>query len=118
MLLTFSFTPCVIARVSKLKDFISKHGLTTTAQATGVSAQRLSNWLERGVPVEHCSLVERATAGEVRRWDLRPNDWHRIWPELQGSDGAPDVAHSVPDAAWPHPSGRPLIDVAAAAVQE
>ena len=25
-------------------------------------------------------------------WDLRPNDWHRIWPELIGADGAPEVA--------------------------
>lgn len=24
-------------------------------------------------------------------WDLRPDDWHRIWPELIGADGAPPV---------------------------
>lgn len=27
----------------------------------------------------------------VRRWDLRPDDWHRIWPELIGAEGAPGV---------------------------
>ena len=26
--------------------------------------------------------IERATHGAVTRRDLRPNDWHLIWPEL------------------------------------
>lgn len=26
--------------------------------------------------------VERESAGAVTRRDLRPDDWHRIWPEL------------------------------------
>jgi len=44
--------------------------------------------------------LEAATDGAVRRWDLRPDDWHRIWPELIGADGAPDVpAEAVHDAA-------------------
>ena len=29
-----------------------------------------------------CVAIERATSGEVTRQDLRPNDWHLIWPEL------------------------------------
>lgn len=45
----------------------------------------------RGVPAERCAAIERATGGAVRRWDLRPADWHLIWPELAGTDGAPDV---------------------------
>jgi len=36
-----------------------------------------------------CAEVERVMAGAVRRWDLRPDDWHLIWPELIGMDGAP-----------------------------
>ena len=28
---------------------------------------------------------------EARLQDLRPDDWREIWPELIGSDGAPDV---------------------------
>ena len=35
--------------------------------------------------------LEQFTAGAVRRWDLRPNDWSKIWPELIGIDGAPPV---------------------------
>lgn len=40
---------------------------------------------------ESCVALERATDGEVRRWDLRPDDWHAIWPELIGIKGAPAV---------------------------
>lgn len=49
-------------------------------------------WLARGVvPVEHCTAIEAAVNGAVRRWDLRPDDWYRIWPELIGAEGAPGV---------------------------
>jgi len=41
--------------------------------------------------------LERVTRKAVCRWDLRPDDWHRIWPELVGTEGAPAVpaAHEV-----------------------
>jgi len=29
-----------------------------------------------------CVEIEKATAGQVTRRDLRPDDWDRIWPEL------------------------------------
>lgn len=45
----------------------------------------------RQVPIEHCAEIDRLTGGVVRRWDLRPRDWHRIWPELIGQAGAPGV---------------------------
>lgn len=35
--------------------------------------------------------IERESAGAVRRWDLRPNDWDRHWPELIGAPGAPSL---------------------------
>jgi DNA-binding transcriptional regulator YdaS (Cro superfamily) len=45
--------------------------------------------------------IEQATTRAVRRWDLRPDDWHRIWPELIGAEGAPavPVPEEVRDAA-------------------
>ena len=36
------------------------------------------------MPIERCAAIERATAGAVTRRDLRPHDWHLIWPELIG----------------------------------
>lgn len=35
--------------------------------------------------------IEQATDRLVPRWDSRPKDWHEIWPELIGSEGAPAV---------------------------
>ena len=72
------------------------------ATALGLSGSLVTQWA-RGKPVsaERCVPVERATAGAVRRWDLRPDDWHRIWPELIGAEGAPGVpalATEVSDA--------------------
>ncbi len=58
----------------------------------GVKRQNVEHWIKSGrVPSEHCAAVEAASGGQVRRWHLRPDDWHRIWPELIGADGAPAV---------------------------
>lgn len=32
--------------------------------------------------IKLCSKIEQATNGQVTRRDLRPDDWHEIWPEL------------------------------------
>lgn len=45
----------------------------------------------RPAPPAVVPALEEACEHEVRRWDLRPDDWHRIWPELIGTDGAPAV---------------------------
>ena len=36
-------------------------------------------------------IEDACRVGAVRRWDLRPDDWHRIWPELIGTEGAPPL---------------------------
>lgn len=38
------------------------------------------------------ALLELHTGGAVMRWDMRPDDWHVIWRELIGWDGAPIVS--------------------------
>ena len=55
-------------------------GITVAASLLAITPQRLSNWIERGVPTEHCARVE-SVLGVARR-DLRPDDWQAIWPEL------------------------------------
>lgn len=37
--------------------------------------------------------IEQDTAGAVTRKDLRPNDWHLIWPELAAQPKEGEVAH-------------------------
>lgn len=63
-------------------------GQAALAGAIGVKQQHVWNWLNRPgfVPPEHCAAIERATSGAVTRRDLRPEDWHRIWPELVTPD--------------------------------
>lgn len=48
---------------------------------------------------ENCVAIERVTGGLVSRRDLRPDDWHRIWPELA-------------ESAQPHHAARQLDAVA------
>lgn len=45
----------------------------------------------RPVPPVLAPQIEAETAFAVRRWDLRPTDWYRIWPELRGTEGAPEA---------------------------
>lgn len=74
-------------------------GQLALAQMLGVTAAAVSQWVSglRQTPPDRCPAIERATDGRVNCEALRPDvRWVR-----------------VPDAQWPHPQGRPLIDVAA-----
>ena len=43
---------------------------------------------KRPVPAAYCSAIEVATGGEVTRQELRPKDFHLIWPEIGVVGGA------------------------------
>jgi DNA-binding transcriptional regulator YdaS (Cro superfamily) len=76
------------------------------ARSLGVHPVMVSQWASglKEVPAERCTAIEQATASKVRRWDLRPDDWHRIWPELIDADGAPEVPPAPVPPAQPEPS--------------
>ena len=74
--------------MDELKIFVATHGLTKVARQIGISPQLLDNWLDRGVPVLRCADVERVSGGFVSRKKLRPDDWQRIWPELNNQQPA------------------------------
>ena len=59
-------------------------GVGKLAAAIGISQSAVSNWRARGTSPEpvNCVAIEQATNGAVTRRDLRPSDWHLIWPEL------------------------------------
>lgn len=62
-----------------------------------MSVPAAHQWLTglRRVPPDRCPAIERATGGQVTVDELRPDvRWVR-----------------VPDPTWPHPDGRPAIDV-------
>lgn len=78
-----------------LDAYLQEHETANSlAEKLGISPVLVSQWRtgKRDVPIERCVAIERATGGEVNRWDLRPDDWHLIWPELIGSTGAPRAA--------------------------
>jgi DNA-binding transcriptional regulator YdaS (Cro superfamily) len=82
--------------MDQLKQAIDTVGLSRLAADLNVSVQRLSNWQARGVPIDQCPRLERESPARFVCEQLRPDvRWVR-----------------VPDAGWPHPGGRPLIDVA------
>lgn len=71
-------------------------GPSAVARMTGVSVPSVIKWRIRGIPDDRCPSIERATSGSVTVEDLRPDvSWVR-----------------VVDPSWPHPLGRPCIDVA------
>ena len=90
----------------------SMHPIQRAAQLAGsqallatlidVKQPTVSEWArgERPVPIERCVDIERATGGGVTRRDLRPKDWHRIWPELVTDEfPAPDPVAAEAKAA-------------------
>lgn len=59
-------------------------GVSKLADAIGVGQSAISNLVSRnGTPSpENCVAIEQVTKKFVTRKDLRPDDWHLIWPEL------------------------------------
>lgn len=50
------------------------------AAAVGAkSTAAVCNWEHRSIPADMAKTVEGLTGISVR--ELRPNDWHRYWPE-------------------------------------
>ncbi len=71
-------------------------GPTAVARMLGIKVPSVIGWSGR-IPPDRCPNIERATGGRVAVEQMRPDvAWVR-----------------VADPAWPHPEGRPCIDVAA-----
>ena len=66
------------------------------ARMTGVAPPSVVGWRKRGIPPGRRPAIERGC-------------WPAITVEMLGDDVQ---WVRVPDATWPHPSGRPCIDVA------
>jgi len=97
----------------KLDDYFQTYpGALTVAQlraAIGVKGDiQIRQWRHgyagRQPSPGNAYAVEVATNGVVRRWDLRPDDWHLIWRDLVGIEGAPPI----PIASAPAPAREPL----------
>jgi DNA-binding transcriptional regulator YdaS (Cro superfamily) len=78
-------------------------GRAVLADLLKVTAAAVGNWKARGVPIERCPEIERLTGGRVLRQQLRPEDWPRIWPEL---DTASANEERSPDTTTQQPAGQ------------
>lgn len=78
-----------------LDEYLKSPGnLTVTELRIAVNAKsdaQVRQWqhgyADRLPSPANCVAIERATGGAVTRQDLRPQDWHLIWPELSEKEG-------------------------------
>jgi len=90
-----------------LHDYFNSPGSLTVSQLAALigvkNPAQIRQWqhgyADRLPSPENCVSIEQATNGAVKRWDLRPKDWHRIWPEIIGTDGAPEVPQASMETA-------------------
>lgn len=61
------------------------------AARAGVDEQYLYQCLtgRKAMRADQAVRVEAVSERRIRRWELRQHDWHLIWPELIGIEGAP-----------------------------
>lgn len=99
----------------RLHDYLENHpGALTIAQLReriGIKSDiQIRQWrhgyADRQPSPEYATAIEIATGRVVMRWDLRPKDWHRIWPELIGADGAPTIPHTPTDIPTSAPAAE------------
>lgn len=72
--------------------------LAAIAKVTGSFIRQVAAG-KRPMPADKAAAIEAATGRAVRRWEMRPADWHLIWPELIGTEGAPGIPQEARDAA-------------------
>jgi DNA-binding transcriptional regulator YdaS (Cro superfamily) len=88
----------------RLAEYLqTERGLCVRVAArVGIAPAYLSQ-IASGTRTAHPALAREIEAEchavGVRRWDLRPDDWHRIWPELIGADGAPPIPEPAREVA-------------------
>ena len=63
-------------------------GLSKFSKAIGVRPPTVSEWStgKRPVPIKRCVQIEKLTGGVVTRKDLRPNDYHEIWTDIDDKE--------------------------------
>ena len=76
-----------------LSEYLENHTQVALAGKLGVSQGLIHQWVNEKTLVKpsRCVEIERVTHRQVMRWDLRPNDWWQIWPELIAHPDAPSV---------------------------
>lgn len=73
-------------KIMNLSEYFSRNrgSQAEIARKAGIAQAFLSNIAKgkRTMPAAYCLKIESLTGGLVARKDLRPKDYHLIWPEL------------------------------------
>lgn len=91
-------------------------GPSKLAAGLGVTPQAVCFWRDglRRLPFEHGPEIERMAGGVVTRRQLFPDDWQRVWPEMETADDGTNsdpVIQSAPAALNPAPSAQGVVNV-------
>lgn len=80
----------------RLKEYLSarRGEQMRIAKILGVSPSQMSQMVNGTCHISNkrCVVIEELTSGSVSRKDLKPDDWHSIWPELVDKDCPERVA--------------------------
>jgi DNA-binding transcriptional regulator YdaS (Cro superfamily) len=82
--------------MSKILDYLNKFKKAEQLRimnSAGTSLRYVRNCASANRPIGPAiaAAIELESRGEVMRWDLRPDDWHLIWPELKENKNAPEI---------------------------
>ena len=71
-------------------------GQRALANALGIADAQVNQWVtgRRSVPVKYCQSIVELTEGLVSLQELRPDDWHLIWPAPKSTEV--DLIHANP----------------------
>ncbi len=70
------------------------------ARLLGVTPGLIYQWTAgiRGVSIRHCQAIVELTDGHVTVKDLRPDDWHLVWPAPKTTTSEPiHIGHYDPN---------------------
>lgn len=88
---------CMIKKLDGAAVIDALGGTTAVARLLGIKPPSVHGWRETGIPetrvIQLGAQIEAAMG--IPRWELVPHQWHRIWPELVGAEGAPVVSPEV-----------------------
>ena len=69
--------------MSPYEKLINHFGsLAAVARELNMKAPSVFSWKEKRIPIIRCIEIENITDKKITRKELRPDDWHLIWPEL------------------------------------
>lgn len=79
----------------KLSEYLTENNLSQAVFGAqlGVTQGMINQWCNVLLPTPvRCVAIEQITNGQVTRKDLRPDDWHLIWPELADNPNQQEAA--------------------------